>query len=81
MRLYRSDRWRGAPGPEGGGPVPAAPAPQTLLAICVMSAARCIAGVGTIVVFKVSVGSSVSMSATEVSLTVWLVNGAGMATV
>ena len=40
-----------APGPEGGGPGPAAPAPQTLLARCVLSAARYIAGVGTIVVF------------------------------
>jgi len=28
-----------APGPEGGGPEPAAPAPQTLLARCVLSAA------------------------------------------
>jgi len=78
-----------APGPEGGGPGPAAPAPQTLLAGCVLSAARCIAGVGTIVVFSVSVCSSVSTSATSrltsgstvVSLTIWLVLGAGMATV
>ena len=44
-----------APGPEGGGPGPAAPAPQTLLARCVLSAARYIAGVGTIVEFSVSV--------------------------
>ena len=58
-----------APGPEGGGPVPAAPAPQTLLARCVLSAARCLAGVGTIVAFSVSVSSSVSTSATVVSLT------------
>ena len=48
------------PGPEGGGPVPTAPAPQTLLARCVVSAARCIAGVGTMVAFNVSVSSSVS---------------------
>ena len=78
-----------APGPEGGGPGPAAPAPQTLLAGCELSAARCIAGVGTMVVFSVSVRSSVSTSATSrltsgstvESLTIWLVNGAGMATV
>jgi len=38
-----------APGPERGGPGPAAPAPQTLLARCVLSAAGYIAGVGTIV--------------------------------
>ena len=68
-----------APGPEGGGPVPAAP--QTLLAGCVVSAARCIAGVGAMVAFNVSVSSSVSTSATVVSLSIWLVNGAGMATV
>ena len=78
-----------APGPEGGGPEPAAPAPQTLLARCVLSAAGYIAGVGTIVVFGVSVCSSVSMSATSrltsgsatISLTIWLVIGAGMAIV
>ena len=78
-----------APDPEGGGPGSAAPAPQTLLARCVLSAARYIAGVGTIVVFSVSVCSSVSTSATSrltsgsatVSLTIWLVFGAGMATV
>ena len=77
-----------APGPEGGGPGPAAPAPQTLLARCVLSAAGYIAGVGTIVVFGVSVCSSVSTSATSrltsgsatVSLTIWLVIGAGMFT-
>ena len=34
-----------APGPEGGGPGLAAPAPQTLLARCVLSAAGYIAGV------------------------------------
>ena len=70
-----------APGPEGGGPGPAAPAPQTLLAGCELSAARYIAGVGTIVAFNVSVCSSVSTSATVVSLTIWLVIGADMATV
>ena len=60
-----------APGPEGGGPGPAAPAPQTLLARCVLSAAGYIAGVGTIVVFVVSVCSSVStsMSSTTSRLT------------
>ena len=51
-----------APGPEGGGPEPAATAPQTLLARCVLSAAGYIAGVGTIVVFGVSVCSSVSQA-------------------
>jgi len=81
-----------APGPEGGGPGPAAPAPQTLLARCVLSAAGYIAGVGTIVVFGVSVCSSVSTSMSSatsrltsgsatVSLTIWLVIGAGMAIV
>ena len=73
-----------APGPEGGGPGPAAPAPQTLLVRCVLSAAGYIAGVGTIVVFGVSVCLSVSTSATSrltsgsatVSLTIWLVIGA-----
>ena len=43
-----------APGPEGGGPGTAAPAPQTLLARCVLSAARCIGGVGTIVEFTIA---------------------------
>jgi len=81
-----------APGPEGGGPGPAAPAPQTLLVRCVLSAAGYRAGVGTIVVFGVSVCSSVSTSMSSatsrltsgsatVSLTIWLVIGAGMATV
>ena len=51
-----------ASGSERGGPWPAAPAPQTLLAGCVLSAARDIASVGTIVVFNVPVCSSVSTS-------------------
>jgi len=81
-----------APGPEGGGPGPAAPAPQTLLARCVLSATGYIAGVGTIVVFGVSVCSSVSTSMSSatsrvtsgsatVPLMIWLGIGAGMATV